>query len=82
MLQDTRFAVAFGLALRQVRKNHRLSQEMLGYRAGLHRTYVGDVERGRRNITLASARRLANALGISLSELVAIAEALLNSEQS
>lgn len=47
---------------------------MLGYKAGLHRTYIGDIECGRRNITLASAKRLADALGIPLSELIALAE--------
>lgn len=68
--------MAFGAAVRQIRKDRRLSQEMLGYRAGLHRTYIGDIECGRRNITLLSAKRIADALEVPLSELVAIAESV------
>jgi transcriptional regulator with XRE-family HTH domain len=45
-----------------------LSQEELAHRAGLHRTYVGAVERGERNITLMSAQRLAEALGVTLDQ--------------
>lgn len=76
MCKDAAFANAFGAAVRQIRKKHRLSQEMLGYRAGLHRTYIGDIECGRRNITLSSAKRIADALGVSLSDLVALAESV------
>jgi len=68
------FVAAFGKAVRRVRNKLQLSQEMLGYKAGLHRTYIGDIECGRRNITLASAKRLADALGIPLSELISLAE--------
>ena len=46
------------------------SQEVLALEAGLDRTYVGAVERGERNPTLASVERLAGALGVEVSELL------------
>src|SRR5437763_16948151 len=47
-----RLHVAFGLAVRRVRAQAALSQEELGYRSGLHRNYVGLIERGKRVPTL------------------------------
>lgn len=46
-----------------------MSQEVLAERADLHRTYVTDIERGTRNLTLESISKLAAALGVSISEL-------------
>jgi transcriptional regulator with XRE-family HTH domain len=60
----------FGSHLREKRDKLGLSQEALANEAGLHRTYVSAVERGRRNPTLVSLSRLAKALGISVSELL------------
>jgi transcriptional regulator with XRE-family HTH domain len=54
----------------------RLSQEQLAERAGLDRTYVSGVERGRRNPTLDVLQRLANALGSDLDVLFATARQL------
>jgi len=53
-----------------------ISQEELAEKAELHRTYVSDVERGARNISLATLSKLAGALGMRVSELVAYAESL------
>ena len=71
-----RITKRFGLAVRRVRCERGISQEELGYRASLHRTYIGDIECGRRNATLLSAQRIADALQIPLSELIRIAESL------
>lgn len=63
-----------GLAIRELRNSSNLSQEKLAELSGLHRTYVSDIERGSRNITLNSLSKIADALQISLSELVKKAE--------
>jgi transcriptional regulator with XRE-family HTH domain len=70
-LREEDIQVAFGAALRRVRVKKALSQEKLADLAGIHRTYVGDVERGTRNIALINMTRLAMALGVSLSRLIA-----------
>jgi len=65
---------AFGTVLREYRLKAGLSQEALAYRAGVHPTYVGLVERGKRRPSLDSAQRLSRGLGIRLSSLVSEAE--------
>ncbi len=60
----------FGTSVRTWRGRIGISQEELARRAGLHRTYVCDVERGARNVTLQSIERLAQALEISVSTLL------------
>lgn len=55
---------AFGRAVRRRREALGISQEELADRAGLHRTYIGDVERGKRNIALVNIVKLAKALGV------------------
>ena len=59
----------FGAAVRFHRDHLGISQEELAGRAGLHRTYISDVERGARNVSLESIHRLADALEVSLSVL-------------
>lgn len=51
-----------------------LSQEMLAERSGLHWTYVSQVERGKRNISVEALRRIGSALDISASTLLSEAE--------
>ncbi|HUD43934.1 MAG TPA: helix-turn-helix transcriptional regulator [Patescibacteria group bacterium] len=59
----------FGKRLRELRKKVELSQEELGFRAGIHRTYVGAIERGEQNISIDNIHKLAKALKISPDEL-------------
>lgn len=65
---------ALGRAVRELRACHGVSQEELGYRSGLHRNYVGAIERGELNPTLGVLLRLTAGLGVALSELIALAE--------
>jgi transcriptional regulator with XRE-family HTH domain len=66
---------ALGGAVRAVRISNGMTQEQLAERAGLHTTYVSDVERGRRNIGILNLDRLAQALAIDLPGLVTEVEA-------
>lgn len=59
---------AFGNRLRELREEQCLTQEELAHQAGLNRTYIGDIERGEKNITLGSMNKLAKALGIKLRD--------------
>ena len=60
----------FGRRIRKARLECGLSQEALGFEAGLDRTYVSSVERGKRNISLLNIHRLAKALGLKAKDLV------------
>jgi transcriptional regulator with XRE-family HTH domain len=62
--------LAFGSRVRNHRSALGLSQESFAERAQLHRTYVGGIERGERNVTLVNILRLAAALEVDASELV------------
>lgn len=61
--------------MRELRHSQDISQEGLADRSGLHRTYVGGIERGERNVSFGNLLKLANALGVKPSELLARAEA-------
>lgn len=58
----------FGQRLREERTRLGLSQEELASKANVHRTYIGMVERAEKNITLENIRKIANALGLKLSD--------------
>ena len=62
--------IRFGKAVRYRRNELEISQEELAERANLHRTYISDLERGRRNISLENIEKLAKALNLSISELI------------
>lgn len=60
----------FGSALRRRRLRMNLSQEELAARVGIHRTYLADIERGARNVSLVNLEKIATGLGISLAALL------------
>ncbi len=62
---------AFGKFIKTKRNELGLSQEELATRSGLHRTYISDVERGIRNLTIGAAWFLSKGLGMELAELLA-----------
>ncbi len=62
--------VALGEKIKKLREQKGLSQERFAEIIGIHRTYVGCIERGEKNITLVTAKKISNALDISLSELL------------
>ena len=59
----------FGNRIRQLRLEMRLSQEELAEIAGVHRTYIGMIERAEKNITLCNIEKIASALNIRLTDL-------------
>ena len=66
----TKYLEQFGLHFRTLRQGKNLSQEALAEKAGMHRTYIGMIERGERNHALLNLKRLADALEIPLTDLV------------
>ena len=60
----------FGLNVQKYRKEQKLSQEKLAELAGLHRTYIGMIERAERNITLCNIEKIAEALQVDIKDLL------------
>lgn len=69
MTTDERM-IAFGKRVREVRKSKGVSQERLAEMAGIDRSYMGNIERGEKNITLKKAYEICDALDIEIQELV------------
>ncbi len=61
--------VQFGRRVRDQRAKRGLSQEQLAERAGVHRTYIGMIERAEKNITLENIEKIAKALKIEIADL-------------
>lgn len=61
----------FGEEVRQLRSNRKRSQEDFAEDCGIHRTYVGAIERGEKVVSLDMAKRVTTALGLTLSEFLA-----------
>jgi len=59
---------SFGERIRQLRKEKGFSQEELADKAGVHRTYIGMIERAEKNITLINIEKIANALEVSIKD--------------
>ena len=64
----------FGFAVKIRREELKMTQEDLADKAGIHRTYLSDVERGSRNLSLVNIERLAAALDMPISELFRLLE--------
>ena len=69
MSKKTKILIAFGEIVREKRKERGLSQEDLAFKADLHRTYIGMIERAEKNITLENINKIAKALETPISEL-------------
>jgi transcriptional regulator with XRE-family HTH domain len=61
--------IKFGNKVREERLKQNLSQEKLAAKAGVHRTYIGMIERAEKNITLENIEKIAYALGLNLYDL-------------
>ena len=73
---------AFGQVLREIRQDQNMSQERLGYESGYHRTYIGLLERGKKNPSLTTIINIANALNIKASDLIKRIEELMSSQSA
>jgi transcriptional regulator with XRE-family HTH domain len=62
--------IAFGDKVRELRKERGLSQEELSFKADLHRTYIGMIERAEKNITLTNIEKIAKALNVKVKDLL------------
>ena len=69
VLMRDNIKIYFGRRVREERLQLGLSQEELALRTGVHRTYIGMIERGEKNITLVNIEKIASALAIEISEL-------------
>ena len=69
MGSNSEINIKFGNRVRELRKLKNLSQEKLAFRADLHRTYIGIIERAEKNITLLNIEKIANALEVNINDL-------------
>ena len=69
MESKEKILVTFGERVRKLRKDKGLSQEQLAFKANLHRTYIGMIERAEKNITLLNIEKIANSLDVEISQL-------------
>lgn len=68
-MKDTTYAI-FGHNLKKRRLNKKLTQKVLGELAGLTQTYIGLLERGQKSVTLRTGKKIADALGCRLEDLI------------
>jgi transcriptional regulator with XRE-family HTH domain len=68
---ERQFLERVGFRVRERRAAMKLTQAQLGENCGLHRTFIGSVERGERNVALLSLRKIASALRVTPAELLA-----------
>ncbi|HET8607499.1 MAG TPA: helix-turn-helix transcriptional regulator [Gaiellaceae bacterium] len=67
---ESPIGAVFGVVLREKREAAGISQEQLADRAGLHRTYVSLIERGKRTASIEVVRKVAKALNVSMASLI------------
>jgi ribosome-binding protein aMBF1 (putative translation factor) len=70
MNRNNKILIDFGEKVRQFRLEKSFSQEELAFRADLHRTYIGMIERAEKNITLLNIEKIANALEVKITDLL------------
>jgi len=68
-MNNKEILIKFGEKVRALRKERNLSQEELSFKANLHRTYIGMIERAEKNITLINIEKIASALNVEIKEL-------------
>ncbi|MBQ3368239.1 helix-turn-helix transcriptional regulator [bacterium] len=68
-MEECDIKIKFGLRLRELRKARNISQEELMAATGIHRTYLSEVERGIRNISIVNVEKLARALDVDAMEM-------------
>ncbi|MGD0121703.1 MAG: helix-turn-helix transcriptional regulator [Candidatus Limnocylindrales bacterium] len=73
---------AFGLAVRNLRRERGLSQEEFADLVGVHRTYMGGIERGERNVSLVNIGKIAESLGLSLGDFMTHVDLALSSSSA
>ncbi len=69
-MKKSNILIKFGENVREKRKEKGLSQEQLSFKADLHRTYIGMIERAEKNITLSNIEKIAKALEVEIIELL------------
>lgn len=70
MAKKSEISIKFGEKVRKLRAEKGFSQEELAHLANVHRTYIGTIERAEKNITLINMEKIANALNVSIHELL------------
>lgn len=66
---NTNILTAYGSTIRKIRQSQNISQEGFADLCGLHRTYISDVELGKRNVSLENIEKMADALNIKVSDI-------------
>lgn len=69
-MENKRIAILVGNRVKELRISRNYSQEVFADKIGIHRTYMGAIERGEKNITLVTAKKIAEGLEITISELL------------
>ena len=71
IMTETSIEIKVGYRIKELRNTLGISQEELGFRSGVHRTYIASLEVGKRNISIATLEKIVKALEVSLSEFFA-----------